>query len=285
MPGFAPAKVNLWLRVVGRRPDGYHLLDSLVAFAAVGDTVAATPAEALSLALAGPFAAGVPTGEENLVLRAARALAAEAGMGAGASIHLAKTLPPASGIGGGSSDAAATLRVLTGLWRLDPAHARAVAPHLGADVPACLEARPFRMQGIGEILSPVALPDCGLVLANPRLPLETRAVFAARAGGFSKPFPPRAWPDAAALAADIGAAGNDLQPAAIALCPVIAEVLAALRALPGTLCAAMSGSGATCFALFAEPAAAAAAAMALPPTLWRWGGGLQPAEGVPVQPG
>lgn len=282
MQGFAPAKVNLWLRVVGRRTDGYHLLDSLVAFAAVGDSVAATPAETLSLTVDGPFAAGVPTGEENLVLRAARALMAE---GAGASLHLTKTLPPASGIGGGSSDAAAALRVLTALWRLDPAHARAVAPHLGADVPACLAARPCRMQGIGEILSPVALPACGLVLANPRLPLETRAVFAARAGSFSKPFPPRAWPDAAALAADIGAAGNDLQPAAIALCPAVAEVLAALRALPGTLCAAMSGSGATCFALFAEPAAAAAAAMALPPTLWRWGGGLQPAEGVPVQPG
>jgi 4-diphosphocytidyl-2-C-methyl-D-erythritol kinase len=306
---FAPAKVNLWLRVTGRHDDGYHLLDSLVVFADAGDVVRAAPAETLSLALDGPFAAGVPVGEENLVLRAAAMLRDAAarhphpvplpegdgtlagvvacplpqgegqGEGAftppGAALALTKTLPPASGIGGGSSDAAATLRALTRLWALDPAIAGRVAPTLGADVPVCLRATACRMRGIGDVLDPVPpLPDCGLVLANPKIPLETRSVFAARRGAFSAPFPPGTWTDAASLAADIRAAGNDLRQAAISLCPAIADVLAALAALPGALCAQMSGSGATCLALFASAAAARQAAAALPEAWWRWGGGL-----------
>lgn len=269
----APAKVNLWLRVTGRQDDGYHLLDSLVVFADFGDMVGATAADRLSLALDGPFADAVPGGEDNLVLRAARAL----GNGAGAALRLTKNLPPASGIGGGSSDAAAALRVLTRLWALDPAIAEAVAPTLGADVPACLRALPCRMRGIGTQLDPVpALPACGLVLANPGIPLETARVFAARQGAFSPPFPPRRWADAAALAADIEAAGNDLQAAAIGLCPVIEDGLLRLKALPGALCAAMSGSGASCFALFASAAAAREMAARLPDAWWRWGGGLIP---------
>lgn len=286
-PGFAPAKVNLWLRVTGRRADGYHVLDSLVAFADVGDLVRAAPAAALSLTIDGPFAAGLAADETNLVLRAARALASgpaggepcpsETGQGEGraAAITLTKNLPVASGIGGGSSDAAAALRVLSALWGLSPDAARAVAPSLGADVPVCLHAGPCRMRGTGEVIEAVPRPpDCGVVLVNPAVPLATPAVFAARAGGFSQEFPPRPWPDAGALAADIRAAGNDLQAAAIALCPPIADVLAALAGLPGALCAQMSGSGATCFALFASAAAARAAATRLPRTWWCWGGAL-----------
>jgi 4-diphosphocytidyl-2-C-methyl-D-erythritol kinase len=272
---FAPAKVNLWLRVTGRRADGYHLLDSLVVFAGVADRVRAEAADALSLAIDGPFASGLAAGEGNLVLRAARALATEAGVSSGARLHLTKNLPVASGIGGGSADAAAALRVLSTLWGVDPRHAAAVAPRLGADVPVCLAGRACRMQGVGEALTAVpAMPAFGLVLANPRVPLETRTVFSARSGGSSQEFPPRAWPDAAALAADIRAAGNDLQDAAIALCPPIADVLAALAALPGALAAQMSGSGATCFALFDSPAAAQDAAARLPAAWWRWGGAL-----------
>ena len=289
---FAPAKVNLWLRVTGRREDGYHLLDSLVVFAEAGDVVHVAPAAALSLLVDGPFAAAVPEGEDNLVLRAATMLRDAAarhphplpqgeGQGEGvftamgANLHLTKALPPASGIGGGSSDAAATLRALTHLWALDPALGERIAPGLGADVPVCLRAEPCRMRGIGEVLEPVpTLPDCGIVLANPKIPLETRSVFAARGGPFSAPFPPGSWADAAALAAEIRAAGNDLRQAAISLCPAVADVLGALAALPGALCAEMSGSGATCFALFGSAAAARQAAATLPAAWWRWGGGL-----------
>lgn len=269
-PGFAPAKVNLWLRVTGRRADGYHLLDSLVVFADVGDVVRAAPADALSLSIDGPFAAGLAADGTNLVLRAAQALGRW-----GAELKLTKNLPVASGIGGGSSDAAAALRVLSALWGVPPDAANAVAPGLGADVPVCLHARPCRMRGVGEVIEPVPpLPACGLILANPRVPLETGGVFSARIGDFSQHHAPQPWVNAAALAADIRAAGNDLQAAAITLCPPVADVLAALASLPGALCAQMSGSGATCFALFASPDAARQAATLLPSEWWRWDGGL-----------
>jgi 4-diphosphocytidyl-2-C-methyl-D-erythritol kinase len=193
-----------------------------------------------------------------------------------AELTLTKNLPPASGIGGGSADAAATLRALTGLWELDPDLAPQVAPTLGADVPVCLHGRACRMLGIGEHLDPIPpLPDCGIVLCNPGVPLETRAVFAARAGTFSLPFPPRQFPDAASLAESIRAAGNDLQAPARTLCPVIDDVLAALIRLPGALAAQMSGSGATCFALFASAAQAEAAVSMLPAAWWRWGGAIR----------
>ncbi|MFC3003094.1 4-(cytidine 5'-diphospho)-2-C-methyl-D-erythritol kinase [Falsiroseomonas tokyonensis] len=269
--GFAPAKVNLFLRVTGRRADGYHLLDSLAVFASIGDRVSAAPAAALRLTLGGPEAAALTAEPDNLVLRAARAL----GAGRGAALHLDKHLPVASGIGGGSADAAAALRVLAGLWGVS-ADLPALAAGLGADVPVCLAGRPARMQGVGEVLSPVPpLPPCGLLLANPRLPLATPAVFRARQGGFSAPAElPAAWADAAALAEWLGPLGNDLQEAAITLCPPVAEVLAAIEAQPGCLLARMSGSGATCFGLFATPAQAEAAAAALPAEWWRWGGGV-----------
>jgi 4-diphosphocytidyl-2-C-methyl-D-erythritol kinase len=275
----APAKINLTLHVTGRRPDGYHELDSLVVFAGACDLLHAAPSDTLSLTVGGPFAAGLSAGPDNLVLRAARALAGQCGMRAGAALHLEKRLPVASGIGGGSSDAAATLRLLAALWGVapPPAALHALAAGLGADVPVCLAPAPRRMSGIGEVLLPApALPDCGMVLVNPGLALETRAVFGARRGGFSAPAPcPSAWADAAAMATDLAAGANDLEPAALTLCPAIGRVLAALRAQPGCLLARMSGSGATCFALFATARAAQeATARVARPGWWGWGGGL-----------
>ncbi len=274
-PGFAPAKVNLYLRITGRRSDGFHLLDSLAVFAGIGDRVAATPAEALTLSLAGPEAAALKAEPDNLVLRAARALAQATGVTRGAALRLEKHLPVASGIGGGSADAAAALRVLARLWGV-PAELEAIAARLGADVPVCVAGQPARMRGVGGLLSPVPpLPSCGLLLANPRLPLATPTVFRARQGGFSDLANyPAGWADAADLADWLRPLGNDLEAAAITLCPDVAAVLAAIAAQPGCLLARMSGSGATCFGLFPTPAEAAAVAAALPADWWRWGGAL-----------
>lgn len=274
----AHAKVNLYLRVTGRRPDGYHTLDSLAVFAAAHDVVSASPGDGLALAITGPEAAALAAEPDNLVLRAARALAAETGTTRGAALALEKHLPIASGIGGGSADAAAALRALDALWgtRLPAERLRSIAAKLGADVPVCIESRPVRMQGIGEILSdPPALPGFGLLLANPRLALPTPTVFRARHGGFSPPAAmPARLPDASALADWLRPLGNDLQDAAIALCPPVAEVLAAIAAQPGCMLARMSGSGATCFGIFPTPPSAEAAAAALPAGWWRSGGGL-----------
>lgn len=276
MQSFAAAKVNLTLRVTGRRSDGYHLLDSLVVFAGAGDVVRAVAAEDLTLSLAGPGAAALQAEPNNLVLRAARALAEAAGVTPLAAITLEKHLPVASGIGGGSADAAAALRVLDALWGTGFGHdrLRGIAAGLGADVPVCVESRPMRMRGIGEVLDPVPpLPPFGLLLANPRLALATPAVFKARAPGFSPPVDfPEHWADAAALADWLRPLGNDLEAAAITLCPPVAAVLAAIAAQPGCLLARMSGSGATCFGIFAAPAGAEAAAAVLPAAWWRWGG-------------
>jgi 4-diphosphocytidyl-2-C-methyl-D-erythritol kinase len=286
----APAKVNLFLRVTGQRPDGYHLLESLAVFAGAQDVLHAAPAETLSLALAGPFAAGLTADPDNLVLRAARALAASAGIPAGARLTLEKHLPIASGIGGGSSDAAATLRLLARLWgvaELPPD----IALRLGADVPVCLHPAPLIMRGVGEDLSPApALPTYGLALVNPGVAVATADVFrAARASrtAFAPPARlPHAWPNAAAMAHALAALGNDLQAPASALCPAIQDVLNALRTLPGCLLAQMSGSGATCFAIFATPhQAEAAQALARHPGWWAWGGAPiatpMPARGLP----
>lgn len=274
---FAPAKVNLYLHVTGKRADGYHLLDSLAVFPAAGDTVAAAPAETLSLEISGPFGAVLRAEEDNLLLRAARALAP----GRGAALTLEKNLPVASGIGGGSADAAAALRVLSALWGIKGADLPALALQLGADVPVCLASRPARMQGIGEFLLPApVLPDFGMVLVNPGVAVPTPAVFKARQGAFSPPPDlPEAWADVDAMVADLRTCTNDLQEAAIGIAPVIGEVLAALAALPGAKLARMSGSGATCFALFADAAAAqAAAAQINRPDWWCWGGGLYQPE-------
>jgi len=295
---FAPAKINLYLHVVGRRADGYHLLDSLIAFADIGDWVKAAPAETLSLAVGGPEAGVIATlGEDNLVLRAARLFASEVRAtrkGAaplGAALYLDKHLPAASGIGGGSSDAAATLRALDRIWDrpLDPAALAALSLKLGADAPACLAARPVWVSGIGEQLKPAAgLPPAGIVLANPRLTLPTPQVFAARRGAFSAlgrfdPMPP----NAAALAAVLAELRNDLTEAALGLLPDIAPVLERLARLPGALLARMSGSGATCFALFGDRAAALAAGAQLAraePAWWTEAGALMTAA-LPIETG
>ena len=281
----AHAKVNLYLHVVGRREDGYHLLDSLAAFAGAHDLLTAEsgPAPDLTLALEGRFGAGLgrePAGD-NLVLRAARGLRQALGVTTGVALRLDKRLPVASGIGGGSADAAATLRLLARLWgeagSLDEGRTLALALSLGADLPVCLAQRPARMRGVGEVLdAPPALPPCALVLVNCGHAIPTPAVFGARAPGFREPAAlPAAWPDAATMAADLARLHNDLQPAATVLCPPIADVLAAIAAQPGCLLARMSGSGATCFGLFARPEQAAAAAAALDrPDWWVWGGSL-----------
>lgn len=254
----APAKVNLSLHLRGRRPDGYHLLDSLVVFPAIGDRVEARPADGLSLEISGPFAGDVSHGADNLVLRAATALAGRHGVDRGAALHLIKALPVASGIGGGSSDAAAALELLGRLWKV--AVPDDLALSLGADVPVC-RAAPIatRMQGIGERLSPAPpLPGFWLVLANPSLAVPTRAVFA----GVRDPDPPpppepprSGFADFRAFAAWLATQRNDLEAPAASLCPAIRVVIEALAEAP---VARMSGSGATCFAVLeTEPEAAA----------------------------
>lgn len=248
-PLLAPAKINLALHVTGRRADGYHLLDSLVVFTALGDRVQVTPAAETSLTVTGPFADAVPPGADNLCLRALEAV------GARAHVVLDKQLPPASGIGGGTADAAAVLRALG----RSPARPEA----LGADLPACLLSRPLRMRGVGELIQPLALPVLHLVLVNPRVETPTPAVFAAldRRDGSPLPELPLA-ADTGTLLRWLGSTRNDLQPPALALRPVIGDCLAALAAL-GTQFARMSGSGATCFGVFPDASAAQAAARAI----------------------
>ncbi|MBY0335235.1 MAG: 4-(cytidine 5'-diphospho)-2-C-methyl-D-erythritol kinase [Acetobacteraceae bacterium] len=285
----APAKVNLYLHVTGRRPDGYHLLDSLAVFGPAADRVSAGAGEGLTLTLDGPFGVALQAEADNLVLRAARLLAESAGVEPRAALRLTKRLPVASGIGGGSADAAAALRALARLWGvsvpLEP-----LAAKLGADVPVCVASRPARMRGVGEVLDAApGLPRCALLLVNPGVALPTPEVFWARQGGFRPEAAlPASWPDAEAMARDLRALANDLEPPAIALRPVIAEVLAAIAAQPGCLLARMSGSGATCFGLFADAALAEAAARALPAAWWREAGGLYeagPASLKDMRPG
>jgi 4-diphosphocytidyl-2-C-methyl-D-erythritol kinase len=280
---FAPAKVNLTLRIVGRRADGYHLLDSLVVLAGIGDRLTVQPASALTLAVTGPFGGGLAADGNNLVLRAARRLAAMAGVDPCGALTLEKNLPVASGIGGGSSDAAAALRLLARVWGISPPDEamRRLALDLGADVPVCLARRPARMSGIGEVLSATpALPALGMVLVNPGVACSTAAIFRARAkagAGFSPAdaLPERGWSSASSLAAVLAGSGNDLEAPAMTVAPVIGVVIAAIRAQPDCLLARMSGSGATCFGLFPDARAAERAAAAMTREgWWCWGGGL-----------
>ncbi len=261
---FAPAKINLYLHVVGRREDGYHLLDMLIAFAGAGDRITVAPAGDLTLRGDGHFATGVPGGEDNLILKAARGLAALAGRPPEAAIHLEKNLPPASGIGGGSADAAATLRALEELWGLSipRSELRGLALSLGADVPVCLHGRASFSSGIGEVLNAAPpLPETWLVLVNPGVPVSTPAVFTARRAGFSDPAPFDTPPaDAAHLARLLAERSNDLEIPARALAPEVGTVLEALRRSEDILLARMSGSGATCFGLFGTEKTARTAA-------------------------
>jgi 4-diphosphocytidyl-2-C-methyl-D-erythritol kinase len=272
----APAKLNLFLHVPGQRDDGYHRVDSLIAFAELGDRVSVASAAdgCLTLDADGPFAAALPSAADNLVLHAADRLRRDVGMAqAGAAIRLIKALPVASGIGGGSADAAAVLRALAQLWQIEDAPARIldIARCLGADVPVCLAGRTALVTGIGDVfVATPDLPPAPLLLVNPGAAMPTADVFRALA---APPLPESAAPpdaggwdgiaDTAALATRLAGMRNDLETPAIALLPAIAETLTALRALPGCLLARMSGSGATCFALFDEPAAVERAATAL----------------------
>jgi 4-diphosphocytidyl-2-C-methyl-D-erythritol kinase len=285
----APAKLNLFLTVTGRRADGYHLLDSLFVFCDLHDTITITAAKGLELeAPTGLFASLIERDDGNLVLRAARLLQAEAGVAAGARLSLCKHIPVAAGLGGGSADAAAVLRGLNGFWNLDWPIERLefLAAKLGADVPACVRSMSVLARGIGDALSDTpVLPDFGILLVNPGVSTPTPQVFKA----YAKANPvivrkrPKALPAAIAtldvLVAALSVRGNDLVEAAVAVTPEIAEVLSVLRGLPNVAYASLSGSGATCFALFADQARAVQAYEAIGrayPAWWSWSGGLKP---------
>lgn len=247
MQEVAHAKINLSLKVLGRRPDGYHDLDTLFVFAEDGDLITVAPGSDLSLRVTGPFAADVPGGPENLVLRAAARLRPD---GRGAALTLDKRLPVASGIGGGSADAAAALRLLSRFWGLkgEPGRLEEIGLALGADVPACILSRAARGEGRGDRLAPLdpGLAGTPLLLVNPGVALSTAEVF-------------RLWePNEGG--------GNDLEAAARRLAPVVGDVLAALAPAPRS---GMSGSGATCFALFDDEAARDRLAATLPARWWR----------------
>lgn len=274
----ARAKVNLWLNVVGRRADGYHLLDSLVAFTDLADEIEVAPGPALSLAVAGPAAAALEGDPDNLVLKAARLLAGRAGVAPRAALRLTKRIPVAAGLGGGSADAAATLLALVDLWRVAMPQEELfdLAATLGADVPMCLAGRPALASGIGERLAPApALPACAILLVNPGVALATPAVFGAREGGFSRAIPlGQGWQSLGEFADDLARRGNDLTDAAISLQPEVADVLDRLRRSDGVAHAAMSGSGATCFGLYGSTEEAQRAASRLPASWWRHAGRL-----------
>jgi len=255
----APAKLNLALHVRGRRPDGRHAIETMFAFCTDGDRLSAEPAEALSLTVGGPFAAELPAEADNLVIRAATALQTESGLVEGAAIHLDKRLPVAAGVGGGSADAGAALRLLTSLWRTDPDHASAVARGLGSDVPACLLSLPSRGEGAGDDISPIEAPDFSgtpVLLINPRVALSTAEVFDRWDGIDRGPL------------GDWREGRNDLEAPAIALVPQIETVLAWLAVQPGAWFTRMSGSGATCFALFDSDALRDAADERVPREWW-----------------
>jgi len=274
----APAKVNLTLRVIGRRADGYHDIESVVAFADLCDRLSLTPTDELALAVVGPGAGQTGADPENLVLKAGRALAARVvGIKLGA-FHLEKNIPVAAGLGGGSADAAAALRLLAQANNLatdDPRLLQA-AGATGADVPVCLDPRPRLIRGIGDILSaPLPLPRLSAVLVNPGVALSTKLVFS----GWTHSVHPAQPIDSAVLTKRqsekqlldwLAGQPNDLESPATALAPVIAHVLAALRSLAGCRLARMSGSGATCFALFSSAAESAAAAKILRAKFPQW---------------
>jgi 4-diphosphocytidyl-2-C-methyl-D-erythritol kinase len=255
----APAKLDLALHVREKLPDGRHRIETIFAFCTDGDLVAAEPADSLTLSASGPFAAELGDLEDNLVLRAARALQERAGIQQGAALALTKNLPIASGIGGGSADAGAALRLLTGLWGIDPAYASEVAPALGADVPACLLSMTARGDGAGDRLQlyDAEVGGSPVLLVNPRVELSTAAVFAAWNGEDYGPL--RNWRNGR----------NDLEAPAVEMVPLIGTVLAWLSTQPGANVVRMSGSGATCFAIFDNEESRDRAEDAVPREWWR----------------
>ncbi|TQV83514.1 4-(cytidine 5'-diphospho)-2-C-methyl-D-erythritol kinase [Denitrobaculum tricleocarpae] len=275
----AAAKVNLDLRVTGRRPDGYHELDSLVVFPAIGDLLTFEPASDLTLEIDGPRADVLEelSPEDNLVMRAAEALRAAAGVAQGARIGLTKNLPVAAGLGGGSADAAAALTGLSRLWGLTLDHSELlrIGLTLGADVPVCLKGSACYLTGIGEAIEVLEkLPPFWIVLVNPGIALPTPRVFAALDDRFSAARDPsksyKSGGSREALIAALSASDNDLEAPAMSLVPQIAACIEELGRAPGCLLARMSGSGASCFGLFktAEAAAAAAAAVQTAEPAW-----------------
>jgi 4-diphosphocytidyl-2-C-methyl-D-erythritol kinase len=252
----APAKINLFLHVGPRRADGFHPLQSLAVFTGLGDVLEIEKAPDLSLSVQGPFAKGLDGEGDNLVLRAARSLLEDATPGSGgAHLTLTKNLPVASGIGGGSADAAAALRGLSALWGRSGQDLHGIAARLGSDIPVCLDSAPAFMEGRGEILRPVrSVPLVPMLLVNPGVAVPTGDVFAAleARSGVDLTLPGGNFQDTADLLRLLDATRNDLEPPAIRLQPVIADVLNAIAALPGALLARMSGSGATCFGIFAD---------------------------------
>ena len=275
---FAPAKINLSLHITGRRCDGYHLLDSLVVFTDIGDHIWAEPSETYSLTLGGPHAAGLSVGEDNLVLRAAALLASQNIIREtptpSVALHLEKILPISAGLGGGSADAAATLRLLTRMWGCSlPTYDETVK--LGADVPVCINPKPQRMTGIGAQLNLLdhTLPSMGILLVNPNRALSTALVFHQLSARENSPMPaqlPR-FASTQGLCQFLGQMRNDLEPVAVQILPEINQVIGALQKQKTCLLARMSGSGATCFGLFpdAEQAQAAQKTIAaLAPEWW-----------------
>jgi 4-diphosphocytidyl-2-C-methyl-D-erythritol kinase len=267
------AKVNLTLRVIGRRVDGYHDLESVVAFADCADRLTLTPGSELDLKMSGPLAGACGETSDNLVLKAARLLGQRVPDLKVGSFTLDKLLPVAAGIGGGSADAAAALRLLAQLngLSLDDQRLLGVALLTGADVPVCLASRPCDMTGVGETLLPLILPIMPCVMVNPRVPVATKDVFNAlglRSGellvGATDVFRGTAWPEAGASVEDwvevLAASSNDLEEPATRIQPVIGEVISALSATNGAWLARMSGSGATCFAIYENTAEAGRAA-------------------------
>lgn len=241
-------------------PDGRHAIETIFVFCTDGDRVTAEAADDISLKVTGRFADELGASEDNLVLRAARSLAEGSGVAAGAALVLDKLLPVASGLGGGSADAAATLRLLTSLWRIDPGIAQKVAPSLGSDVPACLLNIPSRGEGAGDKLTPVAIPELSgtpVLLVNPRVQLSTAEVYARWSGEDRGPL--GNWREGR----------NDLEQAAVALAPQVQTVLIWLAAQKGATLVRMSGSGATCFALFDSEDSRDLAAHAVPREWWR----------------
>lgn len=261
----APAKVNLFLHVGTRRADGYHDLESLVAFTAFGDEISLAGDDEISLSLSGPFGADLADEEDNLVLRAVKLLSRNIGTEQGVRVGLQKNIPVASGLGGGSADAAAVLRGLVRLWQIDPDRNRLLeaAESLGADVPVCLASETSWMEGKGERLRALPpLPKTGVLLVNPGVQVSTAQIFAALGPrrGTGMPPPQSAFPDVHALVRFLRGTDNDLQLPAQTIAPIIASLLREMNGLPGALFARMSGSGATCFALFPDEAETATAA-------------------------
>jgi 4-diphosphocytidyl-2-C-methyl-D-erythritol kinase len=264
---FAAAKINLFLHVGEKRADGFHALQSLVAFASVGDTLRFEQSEGLSLTLDGPFAHGLEAESDNLVLRAARALAIEAGRPAQAKITLTKNLPVSSGIGGGSADAAAALRGLAKLWGAPvPANRmHALAEQLGSDVPVCVASCSSWMEGRGErVTDAPMLPPLGIALVNPGVAVPTGKVFAAlRTRCGVEGAKPAGWKSTPDLIAYLKTTTNDLEAPAVEIAPVIGGAVGAIANSKDVLLARMSGSGATCFGLFPDEAGAQAAVRAI----------------------